>query len=139
MSQPITCTLPIRQDTLFYALYGGNEEFLRQIVEDSVINISREYPSDGVRDALHEMRPDPSDSVNKLRAKLFMLLNEDEVMRKKIGEPQKRGCLIQPLCFRKARGFYTELYDQVMPWFIQDETITLEALVDRLRDAYLNN
>jgi hypothetical protein len=139
MSQPITCTLPIRQDTLFYVLYGCSDGFLRQVIDDSVINIAREYPADGVRDALHSMRPAESDSLNKLRAKMFMLLNEDEALRRKISEPQVKSCLIQPLCYDKARGFYTELYDHVMPWFIQNETITLDALVDRLREAYLNN
>ena len=73
MSIPITCFPSTRQDILFHVLYGGNAASMRSLIEQAAIDIAREYPTDGVRDALQRMRPREDDSVNKLRARFFML------------------------------------------------------------------
>lgn len=136
MSIPITCA-PHRQDPLFHVLYGANEGYIRGLVEESVISVSRQYPTQGVREALHLMRPAPGDSLDKLRARFFMLLNEDEGMRRELGAPPRKGSPMTSLCQHKARRFYDELCDDILPGFTHNETVRLSELVDQLRAAYL--
>ena len=136
---PITCFPATGQDLLFHVLYGGNAQHIRALIEEQAIDISREYPTDGIRAALHRMRPHDDDSLNKLRARFFLLLSEDEAMRGRISEPRKKPGLLAPLCEHKARMFYDELCDVLIPEFLQDETRTLAILVDDLREAYLHS
>ena len=135
---PSTCP-PQRQDPLFYVLYGANEAFIRGLIEESVISVAREYPTAGVRDALHLMRPTETDSPHKLRAKFFMLLNEDEAMRRRLSEPPARGSAMRALCPQKARRFYDELCDEILPGYMECQPTSLADLVDRLREAYLHS
>ncbi len=136
MSIPTTCQAH-NKDIIFHVLYGGNRALVWGLIEESVIGVAREYPSDGVRDALQLMRPHERDCMNKLRVKFFMLLNEDEAMRRALCEPLKTYSYIQPLSLHKARRLYDELSDSMLPAFVQDETVSLEDFVDRLRSAYL--
>jgi hypothetical protein len=64
------------------------------------------------------MRPHKHDSVNVLRIKFFMLLCENEDMKKRLSSKRK-NCQIAPLCVDKARLFYDELCDELIPEFLQ--------------------
>lgn len=138
MSIPTTCQAH-NKDVIFHVLYGGNRALAWNLIEECAINIAREYPSDGVRDALQRLRPSEQDSMDKLRVKLFMLLNEDEKMRKTITEPFKHVSYIKPLPIQKARRLYDDLYDSALPRFVQNESVTLRDFVDELRGIYLRS
>lgn len=134
MSIPITC----KNDMLFHVLFGGDAEHMRALIDESIIDIAREYPTEGVRNALHRVRHKERDSLDKLRARFFMLLSEDEAMRKRLSAPRpQNGSCVAPLCEHKARLFYDELCDRLLPEFIQNETITLAECVEQIRDTYL--
>jgi hypothetical protein len=141
MSMPSTCPAPVSShDALFHVLYGANVPHLRALIDEAVIGVARDYPTDGVRDALHRMRPQDADSLNKLRVRFFMLLSEDEGMRKRLSEPRPLGPnTLRPFSPRRAGPFYDELCDELIPTFVQDESITLAHLVERLREAYLHS
>lgn len=132
----MTCRIH-KQDVLFYVLYGSNLEYIRNLIEECVINIAQEYPSDGVREILQRMRPCPSDSLQKLRAKFFLLLNEDEKMRRQID--QVKSTVIVPLSPHKGRRFYDEIADDIFPTWIEKEALDLNYLVDSLQSAYLHS
>lgn len=143
---PITCLMNKKQDTLFHALYCSDIHYLKQLIEQSVIQLSREYPSQGVLDALHQIRPTEEDTLDMLRAKFFILLNEDETMRKFIANPSgektkknKDIGFITPLCPHKAVCFYDELNNQVLPAWAQDQTIPLFVFIDMIREVYLHS
>lgn len=141
MSMPSTCPIVCHQhDALFHVLYGANAPHMRALIDEAVIGVARDYPTDGVREALHRMRPQPEDGLHKLRARFFMLLSEDEAMRKRLSEPRPQGThTIRPFSPRRARPFYDELCDELIPAFVQDETVPLDAFIDRLREAYLHS
>jgi len=130
----MTCPIQ-KKDALFYVLYGANIENITGMIEECVLNIADEYTQEGVKDALQLMRPSPGDSLNKLRAKFFLLLNEDEKMRKQLGNV--KSTLMVSLCPRKAELFYDSLCDELIPTWIKDEKIPLEAFIDSLRASYL--
>lgn len=138
MSIPITC-FPGRQDILFHVLYGGNEANIRSLIEQAAIDIAREYPTDGVRAALHRMRPQENDSLNKLRSRFFMLLSEAEATRKRMSTPMAGAGMPAPLCEHKARRFYDELCDEILPAFVQKQSVRLDQFIDNLREAYLHS
>lgn len=131
---PITCPTQ-RKDVLFYVLYGGNQDYVARLIEESVLNIAAEYPCEGVTSALQLMRPAPTDSLHALQIKFFALLNEDETMRRRLAEAKSH--LIVGLCPHKAERFYDALSDELMPAWVKDERISHAAFVDRLRSAYL--
>jgi hypothetical protein len=135
MSTAITCPVTQRKDVLFYVLYGANTDSIAGWIEESALNIAEEYPADGVREALQLLRPAEGDSLNKLRAKFFLLLNEDGRMRERLGRVQHH--LMISLCDLKAERFYDSLCDELIPVWIKDESVALEEFVDRLRAAYL--
>ena len=136
MSMPITCGG--RRDYLFHILYGGNAGMIRSFIEQSVIDLAREYPTGGVREALHLLRPRDDDSLNRLRARFFLLLAEDEAMRRRLCAPAP-GVGVVPFCEHRARFFYDELCDELIPAFVQRQAMRLDELVDRLREAYLHS
>ena len=138
MSIPSTCVATC-QDPLFHVLYGANVDYIVGMIEESVISIAREYPTPGVRDALHLLRPQAGDSLNRLRAKFFMLLNEDEQTRRKLSAPPPRPTAMRSVCPHKARRFYDELCDDILPAFVHCQPTPLAELVDRLREAYLRS
>ena len=136
MSIPITCSG--RKDYLFHILYGGNAQMIRSFIEQSVIDVAREYPTDGVRDALHLLRPRDGDSLNRLRALFFLLLAEDEAMRRRVCAAPS-GQMVAPFCEHRARLFYDELCDELIPAFVQRQEMRLDEFVDALRGAYLHS
>lgn len=136
MSTPITC-LPQRQDTLFHVLFGSDNLFIQKLIEESIIFLSREYKHVKVHDALVRMRPTPEDTLDKLRAKFFILLNQDQDMKKNIGTSQGKSCIVGNVDDHKAVRFYDELNAVLIPNFAQDQTMTLETFITNIRDTYL--
>ena len=89
MSTPTTCG---KRDMLSHVLFGGNLDFVARLIEESVINVSREYPGcTGVAEALQLLRPQGEDSLHRLQIKLFILLNEDETMRRNLSNVKEKG------------------------------------------------
>jgi hypothetical protein len=131
---PITCHQPLK-DLIFHVLFVCPPNGVRELVEESVINIASDNPAETVVEALHLMRPCEKDSMVKLQARFFVLLNQDERMRLTISKPL--GIHVQGLCPHKAERFYDALADDVLPWWIKDERLSCEGLVDRVRAIYL--
>ena len=135
---PITCQFTAafqRKDVLFYVLFGSNMDYIRRLIEDSVVNIAREYPAEGVADALQLMRPQETDSLHHLQIRFFLLLNEDETMRRSLADIKSH--VMVSLCPHKAELFYDALCDELIPSWIKDCRVTHEAFVDSIRAAYL--
>lgn len=111
--------------------------FMMRLIEESIINISREYACEGVHDALADMRPSNKETIDKLRAKFFIMLNQDQQMRKKLSEDSGKSSIVKHVCKFKASVFYKALKTRVIPDFAQDESMSLETFIDNLRDCYL--
>lgn len=143
MSMPITCTAAFHQrDVLFYVLFGMNPDYIKRLIEESVVGMAREHHlRGGVVDALQQLRPGADDSLHRLQIKFFVLLNEDETMRKNLGNVREAGqtgmLMVASLCPFKAERFYDTLSDELVPRWIKDCGVTREAFVDSVRQAYL--
>jgi hypothetical protein len=78
-----------------------------------------------------------------LQIKFFVLLNEDETMRRNLSHVEERGqtgmLMACSLCPHKAERFYDTLCDELAPTWIQDCEIPHEAFVDAIRQAYLSS
>jgi hypothetical protein len=127
---------------LSHVLFGANADLIKRLIEECVINLGREYGAcDGVVQALQELRPREGDSLNALQIKFFVLLNEDETMRKNLGNVREAGqtgmLMVASLCPFKAERFYDTLSDELVPRWIKDCGVTREAFVDSVRQAYL--
>ena len=127
---------------LSHVLFGANADLIRRLIEESVINLGREYGAcDGVVQALQELRPREGDAHNALQIKFFVLLNEDETMRKNLGNVREAGqtgmLMVASLCPFKAERFYDTLSDELLPRWIKDCGVAREAFVDSVRQAYL--
>jgi len=129
---PTTCG---RKDMLFLVLYGASAGAVARLVEQCALDIAEEHPTAGVREALQDMRPCPSDPLHVLQIKFFALLNEDERMRRRVSEASSVG--VCGLCPFKAERFYDALADELFPAWIKDERVGHADFVDRLRAAYL--
>ena len=116
-------------------------DFIARLIEESVINISREYPTKGVCEALQLLRPNERDSLHTLQIKFFLLLNEDETMRKNLSNVKEKGqtgmLMVCSLCPFKAERFYDSLCDELVPDWIKDCNVTHSRFVDTLRQSYL--
>jgi hypothetical protein len=138
MSTPSTCHLPQRQDALFYVLYGSDASFIQRLIEECVINISREYHCAEVHEALVQLRPDETrDTLDRLRAKFFILLHQDMHMRQKLSAPCGKSSIVKEVCVHKAARFYDELGAVLIPEFAQNQKMPLAEFVESLRDAYI--
>jgi hypothetical protein len=138
MSMPITCQCTAafqRKDVLFYVLFGANMDYIRRLIEESVVNIAREYACEGVVEALQLMRPQETDSLHTLQIRFFLLLNEDEAMRRRLADIKSH--VMVSLCPYKAERFYDALCDELVPVWIKDCRVSHEAFVDSLRASYL--
>ena len=133
----MTCHTQPRQDVVFHILYGGNSAYISSLIEECVVNIAAEYPSEGVRESLQSLRPNAWDSPDRLCVKFFVLLNEDEKMRTNFSNV--KSSIMASLCHHKAERFYDELNDFVLPAWIKDERIDLNKMVDMLREVYLHS
>ena len=136
MSTPITC-MSHRQDTLFHILYCADTRFIMSLIEECVINISREYSSPGVHDIITRMRPDfAKDTLDILRAKFYLLLHQDMLMRRKLAHPQGKSSVIKEIDAHKAERFYADLDNTLIPEFVQDHSKPISCFINRLRDTY---
>jgi hypothetical protein len=148
MSTPTTChpvitTVFQRKDILFHVLYGANLDYIGRMIEESAVNISREYPSpqsasktdEGVAGALQLLRPKEGDSLHYLQIKFLVLLNEDETMRKNISNVA-RTSLVASLCPYKAERFYDALSDELIPTWTRSRLKNGDFL-DLVRSSYL--
>jgi hypothetical protein len=102
-----------------------------------VINLAREYPTQNVQDMLVHFRPTDRDTLDSLRAKFFLLLNQDMQMRRTLGEPRGKAALVAAVCDHKATRFYDELSAEIIPRFAQNQRMTLVEFVDMLKECYL--
>ena len=138
-SIPMTCPLLQNQTVLFHVLYGGNAEFVTGLVRESLGNVRREYPHEGVLEALRGLEPDEGDSLNRLRVKFFVLLDLDEQMRRHLCNVDARQSCMCSLPLAKAERFYAELHDVLLPAWVKNEEVDLSAFVDMLQEAYLHS
>jgi hypothetical protein len=144
MSMPMTCGAG-KRDMLSHVLFGANLDFIGRQIEESVINVAREYGArqggEGVAEALQLLRPREGDSLHRLQIKFFVLLNEDETMRRNLSHVNEKGqtgmLMVCSLCPHKAERFYDALSDELIPAWIKDCRVPHEAFVDSLRQAYL--
>lgn len=115
----------------------ADPDFIKRLIEESVIYISREYPNKAVHEALVSLRPSETDSLNKLRAKFFILLNQDMHMHKRLVEPTEKSSVLCPVDRFKANVFFEDLNMHLIPAYAQDHKITLEQFIDSIRESYL--
>ena len=141
---PITCQQPPqgKRDMLSHILFGANTDFIARLIEESVIIVAREYRGhDGVSEALQLLRPAEGDSLHRLQIKFFVLLNEDETMRRNLSNVKEKGqtgmCMVSSLCPFKAERFYDSLCDELVPGWIKDCRVKHEFFVESLRQSYL--
>ncbi len=135
MSMP--CTYP-HNDWLMYILYNGDAQFLGQIIQAAITNIGGHHQTEGVREALRCYAASGCDSLHTLRGKVLVLLEQDEVTRRRLCE--FRSELVrdwQPLCPAKATRFYALLHDELIPNWVKDEGVSLSEFIDAARAAYL--
>lgn len=126
-----------QKDPLFHILFVADPDFIKRLIEESVIYISREYPNKAVHEALVSLRPSETDSLNKLRAKFFILLNQDMHMHKRLVEPTEKSSVLCPVDRFKANVFFEDLNMHLIPAYAQDHKITLEQFIDSIRESYL--
>jgi hypothetical protein len=145
MSMPTTCHTAGFQykDILFHVLYGANLDYIGRLIEESAVNIARDYAAttgstseEGVTAALQLLRPAPGDSLHRLQIKFLVLLNEDETMRRNLSHVSKTS-MVCSLCPHKAERFYDALCDELIPTWIKDCRISHESFLDSVRSSYL--
>ncbi len=133
----IPCTCPHR-DWLMYILYSCDSEFMCQVIRSAAANIDAEHECPDVSDALRPFLPSRDDCLHTLRAKLLVLLDQDEATRRRLCEftsPAVRN--YSPVPPVKADLFYAELHGSLIPNWIKDESVSGGDFVDRARMAYL--
>lgn len=137
---PITCGTA-RRDVLSHVLFGANMDYVARLIEESVINLSRSYPYESVIDALHGLRPVECDTLDRLRIKFFVLLNEDETMKQNLSNIREEGqtgmLLVCSLCPYKAERFYDALCDELIPQWAKNCQMNHSDFVEKLRGTYL--
>jgi hypothetical protein len=126
------------QDILMYVMFNaGSAPLITALINESMKNISEEFPTDGVKSALISLIPPPSNtSLASLRVRFFLLLNQDSRMRRRLCE-SKIAWYIPTLCPFKACNLFDQLRTTLIPNWIKDETVDLLAFEEKLRDEYL--
>jgi len=109
---------------------------MQKLIEECIINLSHEYPDQGVCDVLVEFRPTDQDTLDMLRAKFFILLNKDMQMKKKLSVFQGKSKIVKEVCDHKAVIFYHELDTNIIPSYAQNQKIPLATFVENIRDVY---
>ena len=127
-------------DWMFYVLYHEDRPFLSQIISTSVRNLGAGGPDTvpELSTLLDWFANIQTDSVHVLRAKLLVLLDQDEATRKEFTVFRPDSCRLRPpLPLAKADRFFAQLHETVIPQWLCNETISLNTLVDSARNAYL--
>ena len=116
---------------------AGSAPLITALINESMKNISEEFPTDGVKSALISLIPPPSSiSLASLRVRFFLLLNQDSRMRRRLCV-SKIAWYIPTLCPFKACNLFDQLRTTLIPNWIKDETVDLLAFEEKLRDEYL--
>ena len=126
-------------DWLFYVLYHDDFSFVRQIISTSVKSIQASFNSTPELMGVLEWFGETShDSMHVLRAKLVLLLDQDESTRRVFTVFSAEACpLRHPLSPQKADQFYCQIHDDVIPQWVSNENITLNSFIGDVRMAYL--
>ena len=128
----------MHNDWMLYLLYYHDTTFMCQIINTCAENIARMHPTPGVQEALASLKDTSHDFVHVLRAKLLLLLYQDEGSRRYLCEFRSKVARMPlPLSPVKASRFYTDMHAEVIPKWICDERIPLATLIDNARMAYL--
>lgn len=124
---------------MFYVLYHDDHAFLRQVISSAVKNLSEILNIIPELSSVLEWFANTNmDSVHALRAKLLILLDRDEAIRKEFTVFRSDSCRLRlPLPVAKADRFYAELHERVIPEWISNETVSLNEFIDNARMAYL--
>ena len=142
--QPVRTSMPricqpqtTELDVLMHLIYNGSSApLLRALISESTRNISEDFPTEGVRAALRDFAPPPEASLACLRARFFLLLNQDHRMRSRLCQERVAGHLA-PVCPHKACSLYDQLHVSVVPQWIKDERVSVLDFTEQLKDAYL--
>lgn len=122
---------------MYVMFNAGSAPLITALINESMKNISEEFPTDGVKSALISLIPPPSSiSLASLRVRFFLLLNQDSRMRRRLCE-SKIAWYIPTLCPFKACNLFDQLRITLIPNWIKDETVDLLAFEEKLRDEYL--
>jgi len=126
-------------DWLFYVLYHDDFSFVRQIISTSVKSIQASFNSTPELMGVLEWFGETShDSMHVLRAKLVLLLDQDESTRRVFTSFCAEACPSRhPLSAQKADRFYCQIHDEAIPQWVSNENITLTSFIGDVRMAYL--
>jgi len=109
-----------------------------QVIRSAVVNICAEHECEGVSEALQPFLPSQDDCLHTLRAKVLILLDQDETTRRKLCEfttPAVKN--YTPVAAEKADLFYAELHERLIPDWIKNESVSGGDFIDQARMAYL--
>lgn len=81
----------------------------------------------------------PDDSINTLRVKMLVLLDQDEPTRAALCAAGASDLFATrtPVCPKKATGFFHGLHEELLPRWVKDEAVTLVDLIEDARMLYL--
>ena len=138
--RPNHSTFPFpHNDWIMYVLFYQDIQLLRQIIASAVTHMRSthaQYPH--VLASLDAFTPNGDDSITRLRAKMLVLLDTSTDARTQLAT--FRSDTIRELrspCPLKASNFFEVLHTQLIPSWLQDETVSILDLVESARDAYL--
>lgn len=135
MSMPCTCP---HHDWLMYILYCSDAAFISQVISTAASGVEEEHGTEAVREAVRLFMPSARDSVDSLRIKLLVLLDQDEGTRRRLCQYTCKSVRdYTSLSPEKASRFYSELHFTLIPDWVKDETVEPGDFVDRVRMAYL--
>ena len=135
---PVSLGDGVHNDWMAYILYHDDAPLLRQVIGSAVASLGVSMKCMPLPDTLAWFGSTQGDSMDMLRAKLVVLLDQDERTRRDFTTFRSDTCrLRQPLPPLKADRFYGQLHDEVIPKWICNEDVALETFVDDVRMAYL--
>ena len=150
-------------DWVMYMLYVDDIPLLKQMISSAIMNISAQFfNSQAIGDILKFYEPSPTDTVNKLRCKFLVLLDQVSVLLVCIPElhltrpnthaEQDEKTRHQLALYRtdvirgrkaidpeKADRFYDALHENLLPAWARNEDISDDALIDSVRGSYLES
>lgn len=147
VSIPMTCTqrktfsMKPHNDWMFYVLYHDDAFFMKGIIQSSVQHLRQcqcGCDHSDLQETLDWFLDTTQDSIDKLRVKLFLLLDRDEKTRKEFTVFQSGTCHLRaPFPVEKANRFYPDLHDVIIPNWMPNESLSCRDLVNDIRMGYL--
>lgn len=109
------------------------------MIRQCMRNIVQYYEQDKeMKEIIAGFEPRPTDSLLSLRAKLLILLNEDEITRVElVNKTSDLKGYFGPIPLAKANRFYVALHEHLIAKWVSDECVTLDEFIDDVRMAYL--